>query len=178
MVVAKQRFGHRCDYTWTTVLIIQWDGLPRDMADRAYKEIAEKTAVYGIERKRACGANRTKTCACQGLNIDFSGASYTFGCSWTMYHNTCKFWGSFDVHKFKLKEDSAEEGLEDICLEMTNTVHNVQIGQYDSPVQIIPLYNIQGKRPKFCFGGQFSLSRTLILHDMVSISCFHIFLGH
>ena len=125
MVVAKQRFGHRCDYTWTTVLIIQWDGLPRDMADRAYKEIAEKTAVYGIERKRACGANRTKTCACQGLNIDFSGASYTFGCSWTMYHNTCKFWGSFDVHKFKLKEDSAEEGLEDICLEMTNTVGDI-----------------------------------------------------
>ena len=58
------------------------------------------------------------------------------------------------------------------------TLHNVRIGQYDSPVQIIPLYNIQGKRPKFCFGGQFSLSRTLILHDMVSISCFHIFLGH
>ena len=60
----------------------------------------------------------------------------------------------------------------------TGPLHNVQIGQYDSPVQIIPLYNIQGKRPKFCFGGQFSLSRTLILHDMVSISCFHIFLGH
>jgi len=125
MVVAKQRFGHRCDYTWTTVLIIQWDGLPRDMADRAYKEIAEKTAAYGTETERQCGANRKKTCACQGLNMDFSGASYTFGCSWTMYHNICKFCRSFDVHKFKLKEDSAEEGLEDICLEMTNTVGDI-----------------------------------------------------
>ena len=81
MVVAKQRFGHRCDYTWTTVLIVQWDGLPRQMADRAYKEIAEKTAAYGTETERQCGANRKKTCACQGLNKDFSGASFTFGCS-------------------------------------------------------------------------------------------------
>ena len=125
MVVAKQRLGHRCDYTWTTVLIVQWDGLPRQMADRAYKEIAEKTAAYGTETERQCGANRKKTCACQGLNKDFSGASYTFGCSWTMYHNICKFCRSFDVHKFKLKDDSAEEGLEDICVEMTNTVGDV-----------------------------------------------------
>ena len=57
--------------------------------------------------------------------MDFSGASYTFGCSWTMYHNICKFCRSFDVHKFKLKDDSAEEGLEDICLEMANTVGDV-----------------------------------------------------
>ena len=125
MVVAKQRFGHRCDFTWTTVLIVQWDGLPRQMADRAYKEIAEKTAAYGTETERQCGANRKKTCACQGLNMDFSGASYTFGCSWTMYHNICKFCRSFDVHKFKLKDDSAEEGLEDVCLELTNTVGDI-----------------------------------------------------
>ena len=87
MVVVKHRFGHRCEYTWTTVLIVQWDGLPREMADRAYKEIAEKTAAYGTETERQCGANKKKTCACQGMNMDFSGASYTFGCSWTMYHN-------------------------------------------------------------------------------------------
>ena len=125
MVVAKQRLGHRCDFTWTTVLIVQWEGLPRDMSDRAYKEIAEKTATYGIERKRRCGANRKKTCTCQGLNRDFTGASYTFGCSWSMYHNTCKFCRSSEPHKFRLKEDSAEEGLEDICLEMTNTVGDI-----------------------------------------------------
>ena len=125
MVVAKQRFGHRCEFTWTTVLIVQWDGVPRVVADRAYKEIAEKTAAYGTETERQCGANRKKTCACQGLNMDFSGASYTFGCSWTMYHNICKFCRSFDVHKFKLKEDSAEEGLEDICLDLTNIVGDI-----------------------------------------------------
>merc|ERR1719341_490747 len=125
LVVAKQRFGHRCEYTWTIMLIVQWDGLPRQMADRAYMEIAEKTAAYGTETERQCGANRKKTCACQGLNMDFSGASYTFGCNWTKYHNICKFCRSFDVHKFKLKDDSAEEGLEDICLELTNTVGDI-----------------------------------------------------
>lgn len=125
MVVVKHRFGHRCEYTWTTVLIVQWDGLPREMADRAYKEIAEKTAAYGTETERQCGANKKKTCACQGMNMDFSGASYTFGCSWTMYHNICKFCRSYDVHKFKLKEDSAEEGLEGTCLEMTNVVGDI-----------------------------------------------------
>merc|ERR1719402_675376 len=125
MVVVKQRFGHRCEYTWTTVLIVQWDGVPRALADRAYSEIAAKTSAFGTETERQCGANRKKTCACQGLNMDFSGASYTFGCSWTMYHNICKFCRSFDVHKFKLKDDSAEEGLEDICLEMTNTVGDI-----------------------------------------------------
>jgi len=122
MVVVKQRFGHRCDYTWTTVLIIQWDGVPRALADRAYSEIAAKTAAFGTETERQCGANRRKTCACQGLNMDFSGASYTFGCSWTMYHNICKFCRSFDVHKFKLKDESAEGGLEEVGIALANQV--------------------------------------------------------
>jgi len=122
MVVVKQRFGHRCEYTWTTVLIVQWDGVPRALADRAYSEIAAKTSAFGTETERQCGANRRKTCACQGLNMDFSGASYTFGCSWTMYHNICKFCRSFDVHKFKLKDESAEGGLEEVGIALANHV--------------------------------------------------------
>ena len=49
-----------------------------------------------------------KTCACQGLHMNYNGASYTFGCSWTMDHNICKFCRSNLVHKFKLVEASAE----------------------------------------------------------------------
>ena len=122
LVVAKQRFGHRCEFTWTTVAIIQWDGVGRDLADRAYAEIAARTAAYGTETERQCGANKRKTCACQGLNMDFSGASYTFGCSWTMYHNICKFCRSSEVHKFKLKQEAAEEGLAVTCTDLTNIV--------------------------------------------------------
>jgi hypothetical protein len=90
MVVVKQRFGHRCEYTWLAVAIIQWDGLGRDLADRSYDQIAAKTAAFGTETERQCAANKRKTCACQGLDMNFNGASYTFGCSWTMYHNICK----------------------------------------------------------------------------------------
>lgn len=122
MVVAKQRFGHRCDFTWLVCATIQWDGVPRELADKAYDEIANRTASFGTETERMCSANRRKTCACQGMNMDFSGASYTFGCSWTMYHNICKFCRSSDVHKFKLREEGAEVGLSSVCTDLSNVV--------------------------------------------------------
>ena len=53
--------------------------------------------LQGSETERMCGANKKKTCACQGTNTSFNGASYTFGCSWTMYQNVCKFCRSTDV---------------------------------------------------------------------------------
>ena len=122
VVVAKERYGHRCQYTWVVVAILQWDGVGRDLADRAYKEIAFKTSQFGSETERQCAANKKKTCACQGLDMNYNGASYTFGCSWTMYHNICKFCRSSEVHKFKLADETAEGNLASICEELTNTV--------------------------------------------------------
>jgi len=122
LVIVKQRFGHRCEYTWLATAIVQWDGLTRDLADRAYDQIATKTSAFGTETERQCSANKRKTCACQGLNMNYSGASYTFGCSWTMYHNICKFCRSAEVHKFKLKEESAEDSLASCCIELNDFV--------------------------------------------------------
>jgi len=122
LVIAKQRFRHFCDYTWIAISIIQWDGLTQELADRAYNELSFRTAKYGTETDRQCAANKKKTCACQGIDLAFNGASYTFGCSWTMYHNICKFCRSSDVHKFKLTDYSAEGDLAKICEEMTAQV--------------------------------------------------------
>ena len=84
LVMAKERYGHQCQWTWIAISLIQWDGIPMNLADAAYDQIADKAANYGSETERKCGTNTKKTCACQGSNEDYNGASYTFGCSWTM----------------------------------------------------------------------------------------------
>jgi len=122
LVVVKQRYRHFCDFTWVVASIIQWDGITPGLADRAYNELSFRTAKYGTETDRQCAANKKKTCACQGIDLAFNGASYTFGCSWTMYHNICKFCRSNEVHKFKLTDFSAEGDLEKICEDLTEEV--------------------------------------------------------
>ena len=122
LIVVKNRYRHRCEYSWIVVSIIQWEGVSQELANRAYDQLSYRTAKYGSETDRQCAANKKKTCACQGLDMAFNGASYTFGCSWTMYHNICKFCRSSEVHKFKLSDYSAEGDLEKICEELTDEV--------------------------------------------------------
>lgn len=121
-VIVKNRYGHQCEYAWIAVSLIQWDGLPQDLADAAYEQMAQKTAKYGSETERMCGANKKKTCACQGVNSSFNGASYTFGCSWTMYQNVCKFCRSSEARKFRLKDGTEEINLDLICQKLTDSV--------------------------------------------------------
>ena len=122
LVVVKERSNHSCEFTFTVAAIISWEGIPRALADQAYHDIAFRTSNFGTETKRKCRANYKKTCACQGIDLNFNGASYSFGCSWNMYHKICKFCRSSDVHKFKLTDESAEGGLANICEEVTNSV--------------------------------------------------------
>ncbi len=124
LVVVKKREGHHCQQVWMVMGIIAWEGIPRAIADKAYSTFKEKVAQYGLPLERQCEANTAKTCACQGVDPDKEGTSYSFGCSWNCYHNLCKFAKSIRARKFQLKDRNQEEYLEDTVNDLVSMLQN------------------------------------------------------
>ena len=132
LVIYRFHKGHTCNAPYTVVSIVLWEGLSQARALQLYRQLTDTLPKYGCPTPRKCEKNErsvlytiprimvtltrlgvkwfsisnSKTCLCQGKDEETRGYSYSFGCSWSVYYNGCKFARSKIPRKFRLQEQS------------------------------------------------------------------------
>ncbi|XP_043210491.1 DNA N6-methyl adenine demethylase-like [Amphibalanus amphitrite] len=139
LAVAKRRPGHRCRFTFLVLMLVVWDALAPRRADTLYSSLVERLNRSATPTRRGCGANRPRTCMCQGLDSRSEGASFSFGCSYSMYFNACKFARSHQARKFRLnhpdQEAPLEQELQELATEMAPLYRRVAPVAYQNQVR-------------------------------------------